>query len=370
MVTPLEVLENAHIPCYLHSYSALDRYFRIREPGPVHVLARSSLVEVARHFEALDWGEGFADATVTVGDRRYHLRCVDEEDREPRGSYTVLDLQYDAGRDVFLDPRDVYPDLRKPGLRPSPERTPEHVSRVMDAALIVSRYHYVETPEEIPSDGHFPPLTPALQRELLVSVLSSRRPDKGLRVLASSGFLEAYWPELAVLASVPHTKDHHPEGDVWEHTLQTFVHRKTVEVPLSLGLLFHDVGKAVAQASGQRAFDAHAEHGARIVARFLRRLEMSPAVLEHVCFLVRYHMMPPALPRLPEYRTAPLMRSPHFPDLLELYYADLSSSYRSPEGYYNACRLYRTFMRKQRAPVAATRAGGRPGVSRKRSHFR
>jgi poly(A) polymerase len=369
MATPLEVLESANIPCYLHSFSALDRYFRIREPGPIHVLARSSLVDVARLFDEVSYaGSPAADVSVTASGTRYLVKCVDEEDRDPRGTFTVLDLLYDAGRDVFLDPRAVYPDLRKPGLIPADPPAPDYLASVMDAATIVSRYHY-EATEEVENedeDRFFPPLAATVQRELLTSILSSRRPDKGLRILAASGFLDAYWPELAVLSAVDHTKDHHPEGDVWEHTLQTFAHRKTVELSLSLGLLFHDVGKAVAPASGERRFDAHAEHSARIASRFLRRLEYPEAVVEHVCFVVRYHMMPAALRRLPDYRTAPLMRSPYFPNLLELYYADLSSSFLSPEGYYDACRIYRRFLRR----ISPTRPLADHEPSRKRSHFR
>lgn len=370
MSTPLEALGQAKIPCYLHSYSALDRYFRVREPGPIHVLTRSTLVDLARLFDDITYtGNGLADAALTHGESRYLFRCVDEDEHDPRGSYTVLDLLYDTGRDVFLDPRAVYPDLRKPGLTPSPIRTPEYVTAIMDAALIVSRYHYVNDVVESSAEPSFPSLPAAVQRDLLVSILSSRRPDKGLRLLAATGFLAAYWPELDVLAQVAHTKDHHPEGDVWEHTLQTFAHRKTIEVPLALGLLFHDVGKAVAPATRQRAFDAHAEHGARIATKFLRRLEMSDTTVDAVDFLVRYHMMPPALPRMPEYRVAPLMESPHFPDLLELYYADLSSSYRSPEGYYNACRLYKGYLKKRGTRHPET-ASSQPPRQRKRSHFR
>jgi poly(A) polymerase len=364
MTTPLEVLSGAHIPCYLHSFSALDRYFRIREPGPIHVLARSSLVDVARLFDELSYSASATmDASVTADGTRYLLKCVDEDDRDPRGTFTVLDLLYDAGRDVFLDPRAVYPDLRKPSLTRS--LGPEYVSGVMDAALIVSRYY--ETIAELDTqEPHFPPLSAAVQQELLSAILSSRRPDKGLRILAASGFLEAYWPEIAVLSEVHHTKDYHPEGDVWEHTLETFAHQKTVGLPLALGLLLHDAGKAVAPASGERRFDAHAEHGARIATRFLRRLEYPDAVIEQVCFVVRYHMLPAALRRLPEFRTAPLMRSPYFPSLLELYYADLSSSFRSPEGYYDACRIYRRFLRKS----SPTKPLPEYAPGRKRSHFR
>ena len=38
------------------------------------------------------------------------------------------------------------------------------------------------------------------------------------------------------MANVPHSKDHHPEGDVWEHTLATFAHRKSPDLMLPAAL--------------------------------------------------------------------------------------------------------------------------------------
>jgi poly(A) polymerase len=60
-------------------------------------------------------------------------------------------------------------------------------------------------------------------------------------------------------------------------------------------------------------------------------------------------MMPGALDRLPDNRREPLMASADFPQLLELYRCDLSSTYRGPEGYYGACRVYRRYLKKARS---------------------
>ena len=67
-------------------------------------------------------------------------------------------------------------------------------------------------------------------------------------------------------------------------------------------------------------------------------------------FLVRYHMMPAALKQLPIYRSERIMDSPLFPTLLELYRADLSASYWGPEGYYQACQVYRTYRKNKANP--------------------
>jgi poly(A) polymerase len=44
------------------------------------------------------------------------------------------------------------------------------------------------------------------------------------------------------------------------------------------------------------------------------------------------------------------MRSRLFPILLELYRCDLSSTFRGPDGYYRACRIYRSFLKNVSNP--------------------
>jgi len=84
--------------------------------------------------------------------------------------------------------------------------------------------------------------------------------------------------------------------------------------------------------------------------RLLRRLGFSQEVIGSVEFLVRYHMMPPALKILPAFRTDPIFASPLFPLLLELYRADAASSYAGEEGYYEACRLYKVWQKDRGNP--------------------
>jgi poly(A) polymerase len=149
---------------------------------------------------------------------------------------------------------------------------------------------------------------------------------------------------------VPLVKDFHPEGDGWEHTLETFKHRKQADPVLSLALLLHDVGKPDAPGTQERPYDRHAELGAELAAGFLRRLGFAQGLIQEVGFLIRYHMLPGALKSLPLFRSEKIMDSPLFPRLLELYRADLSASYGSPESYYEACQVYRTYLKNKANP--------------------
>ncbi len=350
MVDALERLKAEKIPFLFNSYSSLDRYFRIREAGPTFLATDSSIVSLAKAFDELQFpGLPLEDVAVPSNGSRLVFRCVDTLAVPPTAPFTVMGLLYDPERDTFLDRSGVYPDLRAPNLSFVPGEYPGWVG-LCEAAKLVSRYHYgAEDLESSWSPGaELPPIS--YQRDLIASLMLSRSPEKGFRLLAREGFVDQAWPELGDMARVMHAKDYHPEGNVWEHTLETLKYRKRMDLVLSLALLLHDVGKPGTEGSGEKRFDGHAELGARIAPRFLSHLGFAQGIIDDVCFLVRYHMMPPALKQLPPSRTEPVLGSPLFPTLLELYRADLSSSYADEEGYYEACRVYRSFLKQQGNP--------------------
>jgi poly(A) polymerase len=215
--------------------------------------------------------------------------------------------------------------------------------------------------------GQTPDLPPnaEAQRVLLTGLLLSPRPDLGLELLKAAGFVESFWPELARLDNVDHSKEFHPEGNVWNHTLETFRYRKKGDLLLSLGLLLHDVGKPLAESSGSRRFDGHAELGAKAARKFLERLEFAAPLIADIFYLVKNHMLPAALPRLPLIRTEEILESPLFPTLLELYRCDESSSFKGLDGYYESSAAYQAYLRHRRNPYRS--ADGRKLALHKKS---
>ena len=365
MTDALARLKEENIPYLVCSFSSLDKYFRLKDPGPLYLATDSSLVALARAFDDLQFpGLPLEDAAVKNGGNRLVFRCVDSLSEPPSAPFTVQRLLYDPGRNVFIDRLDMYPDLRSRTLTFMADSYPRWLG-LCEAAKLVSRYHYSsdglqlgwERGDALPSIDY--------QKDLLESLLTSRAPEKGFGLLEASGFVAEAWPELSAMTEVPHGKDFHPEGNVWEHTLATFKHRKHPEFVLSLSLLFHDSGKPGSQNTGDKRFDGHAELGAHIAARFLRRLGFEERIVEPVEFLVRYHMMPAALKILPPFRTEKIFASPLFPTLLELYRADLSSSYGDEESYYEACRIYRAWQRDKGNPYLAEKMRKRARAARR-----
>ncbi len=364
-------------------FSALDRICGLRPSTHIWVGTDADLADLSRTFGELRFpGPDIADAALDVDDgsggvRTVLFRCLADYPDAPEPSFSVLDFSWDAAAKRYVDPGELYPLVRRlrDGARRDPSAPPWYESRFLnpgagrhraaaEAALLLARYRGVEADESADPRKSVPrelvsalrrlpeeqPLFPEEQRFLLAGLMTGRRADAGLRLLESTGFLDAHWPELAAMDDVDHSKEFHPEGNVWDHTLETFRYRKIADLTLSLGLLLHDSGKPMAESSGGRRFDRHAELGELAARGFLARLGFPGKVVEDVSFLVRHHMMPAALPRLPLNRTQAALESPLFPLLLELYRCDESSSFKDQGGFYDSCAAYRTYLRNVKNP--------------------
>ncbi|GHV64661.1 hypothetical protein AGMMS49587_17500 [Spirochaetia bacterium] len=402
----------------LCGFSAIDRYLGWDSLPFVLIETDAGLSDLARHFEGLRFpGASLADGAVEQGGHCYFFRCIDSEEvpadsQNRRPSYKLLGFNQDWKTRRFRDPGGFYPLLRQlrdgdvtmpygvalpnnaapvgnPGLRPHGngsssifnrgltldppppfweglEKAAGYWRAVMDGAVILARYSLDEEPrireinqiaallQQLPKG---PPPNEEEQRTLLMGLLSSPRPGFGLELLKTSGFIAELWPELALLDDVDHSKEFHPEGNVWKHTMETFRYRKTAinsktnyDFRLSLGLLLHDVGKPISASSGNHRFEAHAELGARQARKFLERLGFERPLIEDIYYLVKNHMLPAALPRLPLIRTQEIMESPLFPTLMELYRCDESSSFKGLDGYYESSAAYQAYLRNRRNP--------------------
>ncbi|MHB9290966.1 hypothetical protein Holit_00036 [Hollandina sp. SP2] len=355
----------------LWGLSAIDRYLSLPALPYGWVETNADIVALAQCFEGVRFpGLGVADAALDLEETGWYFRCIEKDDPY-RCSYRFLSFTQDLKTERFQDPQGIYPLLRE--LKTRPLKTglkafwweglnpyADQYRAAMEGALILARYG-VEAPvpitvlgqslKELPKGA---PPNPEWQRVLLRSLLVSPRPDRGLRLLKASGLVAELWPELSRLDEVDHTKEFHPEGNGWNHTMETFRYRKRLipkqpvyDFRLSLGLLLHDVGKPLAAAAGKHPFDRHAELGARLADTFLNRLGFDAALVDDIRYLVKNHMLPAALPRLPVRKHQEILASPLFPTLLELYRCDESSSFRSLEGYYRSSAAYQAYLKKR-----------------------
>ncbi len=346
----MDIIKDLPPGAVLHSYSALDYYYTGELHNPLHIRFSGSLADIAREFEDVDF-PGIEDCDAAAGFDEYTclISCMDEGEPLRREPFTLQNFSYDPHRGCFLDPLNVYEDVKSRRMRLFDESTLNE-GIVLAGAVLASRYAPWDEEYYRDCSIRWGGISIYEQRLLLEQILQGKYAHRGLRILMDTGFIDAFWPELASMGGIDHAKEHHPEGDVWQHTLETFRYRKTHDIALALGLLLHDAGKPEARRSNGNAFDRHAQIGSSMARRFLNRLGFSGELLSEVEFLVREHMLPAFIPKLPAYRTERTMSSPWFPKLLELYRCDLSSTFRGPDAYYDACKTYRRFLKYKKNP--------------------
>lgn len=139
--------------------------------------------------------------------------------------------------------------------------------------------------------------------ELEKALLSAGHPSVFFEELASMDQLGVWFPELAALRGVPQPPEHHPEGDVWAHTMlvldQAACLRDGASWPLAfmMSALAHDFGKAstTTERDGHLHAYGHEEAGVPVAHRFVRRLTRERKLAAYVENMVLLHMRPNAL---------------------------------------------------------------------------
>ncbi len=141
-----------------------------------------------------------------------------------------------------------------------------------------------------------------IHEEIKKMILKSKSPSLGFRWLAQINRLKELFPELEILRSIPQNPKYHPEGNVFEHTMQTLDAAANIEFYeknkqeeekylISLAAICHDLGKAK-KTDPQLHCKKHEVEGMRLAPKLLKKLTNNKTVIKTVKKLVLYHCMP------------------------------------------------------------------------------
>ncbi len=118
------------------------------------------------------------------------------------------------------------------------------------------------------------------------------------RICGEEIFYEYPFSMLSRLQEVPQSPKHHPEGNVWNHTLLVIDEaarkrdRSRDPAAFMWAALLHDIGKADTTSSEKGRITAynHEKTGARQAEDFLRGFLEDEVLIRHIAALVRWHM--------------------------------------------------------------------------------
>ena len=166
-------------------------------------------------------------------------------------------------------------------------------------------------------------------RDEISRILCEGGARRGFELLDETGLMKVILPEVSALKGVEQSPQHHPEGDVWTHTLIMLDKLQNPKVTLALGTLLHDIGKpATFERSPERIrFNGHVEVGMKMAEAICRRLRYPCEVTEQVLALVANHMRFIHVPEMRQSTLKKFLRMPHFEEHLELHRLDCLGSH-------------------------------------------
>jgi poly(A) polymerase len=205
----------------LTSVSALDTYYNLPEARTLRVSTEADLVELTKAYGELEFlGIDGVDAGLRRPEGYILFSCVDSVVKLPRSAFSVANFAYDPAAMIYLDKSGAYPDLKAKRTTMSNGFVSSGTWKILaEAAVLLSRYDF--TVEEgldlerlVPGEFAQPLLT-FEQRILLEELLAGKNAKEGFRLLRRTGFVDLHWPDLAATYEITHSKEHHPEGNVW-----------------------------------------------------------------------------------------------------------------------------------------------------------
>ena len=293
--------------------------FGIDEASATRALAAfGRVMPVGRAFgvlrvAGLDIDFSLPRATSTGAGVRADLRqadpALDFASAARRRDLSINAMGLDPLTEEILDPFGGREDLRRGRLRAADAALfGEDPIRGMRVARFAARF-------EMSADDELKALCARLDLGLVAPerifdewrklLKQARAPSLALALLADTGLLRAF-PELHALIGVPQDPRHHPEGDVWVHTLMVLDVASSLrsgdasDESLMFAALCHDIGKpqtTVREQSGNRIRAvAHEAVGAQLAGNFLRAMRAPQDLIRRVAALVHDHLAPAQFP--------------------------------------------------------------------------
>ncbi len=221
-----------------------------------------------------------------------------------RRDFTVNAMMQDVLTGEVLDFFGGREDLARKRIRHVDDLTfAEDPLRVFRAAQFAARFGFTVAEETTALSAGMDGTALAGERvmgELEKALLKAPTPSVFFEELKKMRQLSCWFPELEAQSGVPQNPVHHPEGDVWTHTMQVLDEaaalREEAKEPLwfMLAALCHDFGKAAATEEINGALHAygHERLGLPLARRFLGRITSEVKLTKYVLNMTELHMQP------------------------------------------------------------------------------
>ncbi|MEQ8191102.1 MAG: HD domain-containing protein [Candidatus Eremiobacterota bacterium] len=345
-------------------YGSTARNLRLKIPEYIYyILTTANLIELSRLFESIEF-PGKSDYDGELKYEEFYIRFkilnvpyhnMDFDILRQESSkelFTLNTIFFDIKKEIFLDPLDCYYDFREKKIRLTPDFEEIYTGKpykIFDIIYLMSEYDFTLEEnvtckiEKIPFK-----FRNEYSDEIITGfnkVIVTKNPYISITVMDKLNILQEIFPVLSDTKSVPQNKDFHPEGNVYEHTIECFKYIRKPSLPLALSLLLHDTGKpeTLTRDGKNLRFPGHSRAGASIARKILRKFGYSQDIIGKVAFLIEYHLLAHEFRHMNDRQKIDIINNNMFTDLLKLYKADVSSCYGDLIDYKKIVSLYKKY---------------------------
>lgn len=157
----------------------------------------------------------------------------------------------------------------------------------------------------------------------LDKILESNNRANGIDMLFEYGLLFVILPELEMLLGCPQNPIHHPEGDVWAHTLLA-LEKYHGNINGAWAMLLHDIGKPLCttQENGIIHSKGHEAYSEEIAEIILKRLKFSVDDTKEILYCIKNHMVFHDIIQMKKAKAKRFIAEPYFDTLMDVCIAD------------------------------------------------
>lgn len=274
----------------------------LKQCGPVSLVGKSFGV-LRVHGLDVDWSLPRADSAGRKP------RVIIDPHMSFRDAFARRDLTINAmGIDILtqelIDPWDGVSDLHKKILRsPQLKFFSEDPLRLFRVMQFISRFEFSPDQElnNICKTMSIEDVSrERIEQEFEKLVCKSKRPSLGIRWLHEIGRLREVMPELADTIGVEQGEKWHPEGDVFEHSMQALdaaahlPYESKKKLIMMYAALMHDLGKVTTSfRDGDEVHSyGHEQAGVACAKSLLKRITHDRDIIDPICKLIANHMAP------------------------------------------------------------------------------
>jgi tRNA nucleotidyltransferase (CCA-adding enzyme) len=290
----------------------------------IHNLTLAQVEDILRQYGHVRLvGKSFGVLRVDLLDVDWSLPREDSTGRKPevtidpymgitraaaRRDVTMNTMFIDLTTFLVYDPYNGYEDIRKKVLRsPDITRFADDPLRFYRLLQFIGRFD-MWPDDELTNTCRTMDLSSVsverIETELYKLFTLSARPSRAFIWLKEIGRLEELFPQIAALIGIEQNPRWHPEGDVFEHTMQAVDAAAALTYATELerylivyAALLHDLGKVTTTKvhDGQIKSLGHEVDSHQRAQQLLQRYMKNKEHAHTICKLVLYHMRPLAL---------------------------------------------------------------------------